>query len=233
MFGNPLFSVNLMTGFVTFVAISGTLILMPFYLQGILGLDSLHVGVLLAVHPIAMGLVAPLSGALSDRVGVRPIAVVGLLAMLGGYIAVSSLDLSTTPLGYALRLLPVGLGVGIFQSPNNSAIMGAAPRARLGVASSILALTRTLGQTVGISVLSTVWAGRVMVHAGGAIPGGATMAPSAVQIVALRETIDFVVFWVALGLVLSIYALWRERAQVAQRLAVGQMPSPSTFRKEN
>ncbi|MGC8880003.1 MAG: DHA2 family efflux MFS transporter permease subunit, partial [Anaerolineae bacterium] len=170
MFGNPLFSVNLITGFVTFVAISGTLILMPFYLQGILGLDSLRVGALLAVHPIAMGLVAPLSGALSDRVGVRPIAVVGLLALLGGYIAVSSLDVNTTPLGYALRLLPVGLGMGIFQSPNNSAIMGAAPRARLGVASSILALTRALGQTVGISVLSTVWAGCVMVHAGGAIP---------------------------------------------------------------
>lgn len=222
MFGNALFSVNLITGFVTFVAISGTLILMPFYLQGILGLESLQVGMLLAVHPIAMGLVAPLSGALSDRVGVRPIAVAGLLALLGGYIAVSSLDVNTTPLGYALRLLPVGLGMGIFQSPNNSAIMGAAPRAQLGVASSILALTRTLGQTVGISVLSTVWAGRVMVHAGGAIPGGATMAPPTAQIVALRETIDFVVIWIALGLALSIYALWRERAQVTQRLVARQ-----------
>ncbi|MGC8879544.1 MAG: hypothetical protein ACP5R2_09990, partial [Anaerolineae bacterium] len=78
------------------------------------------------------------------------------------------------------------------------------------------------GQTVGISVLSTVWAGRVMVHAGGAIPGGATMAPPTVQIAALRETIDFVVIWVALGLALSIYALWRERAQVAQRLVARQ-----------
>ena len=222
MFGNALFSVNLITGFMTFVAIAGTLILMPFYLQGILGLDSLQVGMLLAVHPIAMGLIAPLSGALSDRVGVRPIVVVGLLALLGGYVAVSSLDVHTTPLGYALRLLPVGLGMGIFQSPNNSAIMGAAPRAQLGVASSILALTRTLGQTVGISVLSAVWAGRVMVHAGGVIQGGVTMAPPVVQIAALRETIDAIVVWIALGLALSIYALWRERVQVTQRLAAGQ-----------
>ncbi len=222
MFGSALFSVNLITGFMTFVAIAGTLILMPFYLQGILGLDSLQVGMLLAVHPIAMGLIAPLSGALSDRVGVRPIVVVGLLALLGGYVALSSLDLHTTPLGCALRLLPVGLGTGIFQSPNNSAIMGAAPRARLGVASSILALTRTLGQTVGVSVLSAVWAGRAMAHAGGMIPGGATAAPPEIQIIALRDTIHVVVIWIALGVALSVYALWHERAQIARRLAAGQ-----------
>ncbi|MGQ9501959.1 MAG: DHA2 family efflux MFS transporter permease subunit [Anaerolineae bacterium] len=219
MFGSSLFSINLITGFMTFVAIAGTLILMPFYLQGILGLDSLQVGMLLVVHPIAMGAIAPFSGALSDRVGVRPIAAVGLLVLLGGYIAVGSLDLHTAPLGYALRLLPVGLGMGIFQSPNNSAIMGAVPRAQLGVASSILALTRTLGQTVGISVLSAIWAGRVMAYAGGVIPGGATAAPPEVQIVALHDTIYLVIVWVAVGLALSIYALWRERAQVARHLA--------------
>ena len=233
MFGNALFSVNLITGFMSFVAIAGTLILMPFYLQGILGLESLQVGLLLAVHPIAMGLVAPLSGALSDRLGVRPIAVAGLLALLGGYIAVSTLDLHTTPLEYALRLLPVGLGMGIFQSPNNSAIMGAAPRTQLGVASSILALTRTLGQTVGIAVLSALWAGRAMVHFGGTIPGGATTAPPAVQIVALRETVSCIVVWIALGLALSIYTLWRERAQVAQRLTVRQRSSPPTYKGKN
>lgn len=222
MFGSALFSINLITGFMTFVAIAGTLVLMPFYLQGILGLDSLQVGMLLAVHPIAMGLVAPLSGTLSDRVGVRPIAVVGLLILVGGYIAMGTLDAHTTPLGYALCLLPVGLGMGIFQSPNNSAIMGAAPRAHLGVASSILALTRTLGQTVGVSVLSAVWAGRAMAYVGDVIPGGATTAPPQVQIAALHDTIYVVVVWMALGLALGIYALWRERAQGAQRLATGQ-----------
>ncbi|MCS7259770.1 MAG: DHA2 family efflux MFS transporter permease subunit [Anaerolineae bacterium] len=222
LFGSALFSINLITGFMTFVAVAGTLILMPFYLQGILGLDALQTGMLLAVHPIAMGLTAPLSGALSDRVGVRPIVVVGLLTLVGGYVAVGSLDAHTTPLGYALRLLPVGLGMGIFQSPNNSAIMGAAPRAHLGVASSILALTRTLGQTVGTSVLSAVWAGRAMAYVGDVIPGGATTAPSQVQIAALHDTLYIVVVWMVFGLALSIYALWRERAQVAQRLATGQ-----------
>ncbi len=213
MFGSALFSVNLITGFMTFVAVAGTLILMPFYLQNILSLDSLHVGMLLAVQPIAMGLVAPLSGALSDRVGVRPIAAVGLLTLLGGFFAVSSLGPHTTAAGYVLRFLPVGLGMGIFQSPNNSAIMGAAPRTRLGIASSILALTRTLGQTVGVSTLSALWAGRVMAHTGGIVPGGATAATPLVQVAALRETILVIVVWIALGLALSIYALWHERTQ--------------------
>ena len=220
MFGNALFSINLITGFVTFVAMAGTLILMPFYLENILGYDPQQMGLLLAVLPIAMGLTAPLSGAMSDRVGVRPIAVIGLLTLLVGFIAVSTLDEHTSALGYAVRFLPIGVGMGIFQSPNNSAIMGAAPRARLGVASSLLSLTRTMGQTVGVAVLGALWAGQVMTHAGGIVPGGATAASPVVQVAALHDTSVVIVIWVGLGLLLSIYALVRERRQTGQRAAV-------------
>jgi EmrB/QacA subfamily drug resistance transporter len=222
MFGNRLFSVNLVTGFMTFVAMAGIMILMPFYLEDILGFDTEHIGLLLAVYPIAMGLVAPLSGAASDRIGVRPIAVVGLLALLGGYIAVSTLGRQTTMLGCAMRFLPIGIGMGIFQSPNNSAIMGAAPRARLGIASSILSLTRTLGQTVGVSVLSALWAGRVMARVGGAVGGGATQAPAAIQVAALHDTFVVTVIWIGLGLMLSVYALVQERRQMVQQAAVNR-----------
>ena len=53
---------------------------------------------------------------------------------------------------------PIGIGVGMFQSPNNSAIMGSAPPERLGIASGMLAVTRTLGQTTGIAILGALWA---------------------------------------------------------------------------
>jgi EmrB/QacA subfamily drug resistance transporter len=216
LFRNRLFSVNLITGFVSFVAIAGTLILMPFYLEDILGFEPQEMGLLLAVVPIAMGLVAPLSGAVSDRVGVRPIAVVGLLTLLIGYTALTTLGPDTTAMGYALRFLPVGIGMGIFQSPNNSAIMGAVPRARLGIASGLLALTRTLGQTVGVSAFGALWAGQVMAHAGGIVDGGATAAPAAIQVAALHDTTMAIAVWVGLGLVLSVYAVFHERRQGGQ-----------------
>ena len=158
LFQNRLFSVNLLTGFMVFIAMSGTILLMPFYLEGILGRTTEQVGLMMAVVPLATGLIAPFAGSLSDCVGTRPMTVAGLSILVMGFLAVSTLSLTTTSLGYILRFLPVGLGLGVFQAPNNSAIMGAAPRDRLGVVSGLLALTRTVGQTTGIALVGAAWA---------------------------------------------------------------------------
>ena len=159
LFRNSLFSVSLTTGFIIFICLSGSLLLMPFYIQNVLGYDPQQTGLLMGTVPVAMGIIAPISGTLSDRFGSRSITVAGLAMLTIGFLAVSTLDAGTTTLGYILRFLPVGLGMGMFQSPNNSAIMGAAPRERLGIASGMLAVTRTLGQTTGIAVLGALWAG--------------------------------------------------------------------------
>jgi len=213
LFRNGLFSVSLATGFIIFICLSGTLILMPFYIQNVLGYDPQQTGLLMATVPVALGIIAPISGNLSDRFGSRPITVAGLIMLTIGFLAVSSLDAETTTLGYVLRFLPVGLGVGMFQSPNNSAIMGAAPRNRLGIASGMLAVTRTLGQTTGIAVLGALWAGQVFKHAGEVIAGGATAAPVVAQVFALRDTFVIVSVLIFAALLLSIWGLREERKQ--------------------
>jgi len=138
--------------------------------------------------PVALGIIAPISGSLSDRFGSRPITVAGLAVLMIGFLAISTLDAETTSLGYVLRFLPAGLGMGLFQSPNNSAIMGAAPRDRLGIASGMLAMTRTLGQITGIAALGALWAGQAFKYTGKVLPGGATTAPIPAQVLALRDT---------------------------------------------
>ena len=153
MFRNIQFSLNLTTGALTFVAIAAVVFLLPFYLELVLHLPVNRVGILMAIVPIVLSLLGPLSGSLSDRFGTRPVSVVGLVLLMIGYLTASTMNEATTPLGYVLRMLPIGLGMGVFQSPNNSAIMGAAPRNRLGVASGMLSITRTLGQTAGIALL--------------------------------------------------------------------------------
>jgi EmrB/QacA subfamily drug resistance transporter len=211
IFRESLLSINLVTGLIAFISIAGTLILMPFYLENILGYTPGEVGLLLAVVPVALGITAPIAGALSDRVGTRPITVLGLVMLVIGYYLISSLGAHTTVIGYILRFLPVGIGMGIFQSPNNSAIMGSVPKSQLGIAGGLLAITRTLGQTVGVAVLGAVWASRVAYYAGDAPQGGAPSAPVGAQLAGLHDAFLAVVFLITLALLLSVWALVKER----------------------
>jgi len=211
LFRNRSLTINLITGFLTFVAISGTILLLPFYLENVLGFAVEQVGLLLSVIPLALGIMAPIAGILSDKLGARPITLTGLILLIIGYFAVSTLRTDTTVIGYVIRMLPVGLGMGIFQSPNNSVIMGAALRHQLGVVSGLLSVTRTLGQTTGIAVLGSLWAARVYANVGEVIDGGATAATPVAQVVGLQETNFGTAFLVIIALLLGIWGYIQER----------------------
>lgn len=202
LFRNEIFSVNLITAVCVFVSMSGTTFLVPFYLQDILGYGPAQAGLLMLVTPLAMGLMSPVSGWLSDRFGCRTISTAGLALLAIGYLAVSTLDTGVSALGYVLRFVPMGLGIGLFQSPNNSAIMGEAPRSQLGVASGMLSLTRVLGQITGISTMGALWTSRAVAYSGVALPGGAPEAPVAAQMLGLHD-----VLLITLALACAAFAL--------------------------
>ncbi len=222
LFRNRLFSINLVTGLFTFIAIAGTVILMPFYLESVLGYGPGQVGLLLAATPVVLAVVAPLSGTLSDRFGTRPISAVGLLILAGGYYAMTTLAVDTSGAGFVWRMLPIGIGMGVFQSPNNSAIMGSVPRQRLGIASGLLAITRSLGQTTGIALMGALWAARAIFYSGGTLAGGASTADAAAQVSALQDTFQYVVFLILAALLLSLWGIVQERKL---RAAGAQAPS--------
>ena len=207
MFRNRQFSTNLITGFMVFVCTAGTMLLFPLFLQNVLGYGSRQTGLMLAVTPIFVSIVAPLSGALSDRTGSRPITTLGLFIIALGFISVSTLSENTTLVGYLLRFVPIGIGVGLFQSPNNSAVMGSVPRENLGVASGLLSLTRTVGQITGIAVLSAIWENRVAFYNAGFVEGGATFAPVTAQVEGLQDTIIVTVVILVIALLISLFAL--------------------------
>ncbi|HEY9075476.1 MAG TPA: MFS transporter [Anaerolineaceae bacterium] len=211
MFRNRLFSVNLITGFLLFVCASGVFLLMPFYLEYVMKVDAGIGGLLMGISPLMMGLFAPLSGTLSDRLGTRPLTVVGLLSILCGYVLASTtLGETTTILAYAMCIAPMGMGMGLFQSPNNSAIMGSAPRERLGVASGLMSITRTMGNTVGIALMGSFWASRVFAYTPGGV-AAAQQAPITSQVAALHDTFLINIFLISLALLLALWALIKER----------------------
>jgi EmrB/QacA subfamily drug resistance transporter len=207
LFRNRQFSINLITGFMVFVCTAGTTLLFPFFLQNVLQYGSSQTGLMLAVTPVIVSIVAPLSGALSDRTGSRPITTLGLFILALGFVAVSSLSENTSSIGYLLCFIPVGIGIGMFQSPNNSAVMGSVPRENLGVASGLLALTRTVGQTTGIAVLSAIWGTRVAFYNGGFVEGGATYAPISMQVAGLKDTVIISIFIISIAFIISMFAL--------------------------
>jgi len=199
-------SVSLITGFLSFFALSGLTLLVPFFLSDVFAMSPRQIGLVLGAIPVTMGIVAPISGSLSDRVGSRPVTVAGLTLMTAGYTVASFwLGSATTGLAVVVVGLIVGLGIGIFQSPNNSSILGSVPQSQLGVTSGMLTINRTTASVTGIAVLGTLWAARAVVYAGG---GTATSAPASAQSGALADTMTLAATLVGLALILGIWA-WR------------------------
>lgn len=212
LFRNRLLNINLLTGFLAFIAVAGALLLVPFYLENMLGYGPRQVGLLLAALPVVLGIMAPISGILSDRLGTRLITVVGLAVLMLGYYVMSTLTMESNTMGFILRYALIGLGFGIFQSPNNSAIMGSAPRERLGIVSGLLAVNRSLGQTTGIAILGAFWAARVFFHEGATLPGGATEASRLAQVAGIEDTFRAAAFLMFIALCLGVWGLiqaWR------------------------
>jgi len=202
IFRNSTIATNVMTGVLVFVASAGLVFLLPFFLQNVQGRTPREAGLLLITGPLMIGLSSPLSGWLSDRVGTRPLTALGLSVLVVGYVLVSTLRADTSPLAYVSRVAWVGLGMGIFQSPNNSAIMGSVPRNRLGVASGLLSLTRTLGQTTGVALIGALWATLVRLHGVHALD--AARAPVAAQLAALQWVARFIAFIVCIALAIAV-----------------------------
>ena len=212
IFDNKLFSINIVTGLLTFVCISGVFFISPFYLERTLGFESRQIGLLLAASPILLAVVAPASGWLSDKIGSRPITIAGLLVLLVGYWSFRRLSVDTTPLGFVLVLAPIGAGMGLFQSPNNSIIMGSVRPERLGIASGLLNLTRILGQITGIGVLTTFWAIRADAAGGQTDPAGI--------VAGLHDTMLVATTLIGFGFTLALWGYFAERRQRTKGIAI-------------
>jgi len=207
MFRNILFSINLLMGFLVFVVMAGMFI-MPFFLELVKGYPVQTVGLIMMANPIAMGLIAPIAGSLSDRFGSRGISLLGLIAFAIGCFTISTLNQNVTALGFILRLIPFGIGSGMFQSPNNSAIMGEAPRERLGVASGLLSLSRTLGQTTGLPLMGALFTSLVLSFSGLSTGLDITSAAPANLVAGINGTYRVAALIIMTSIILATIALW-------------------------
>lgn len=157
LFRRRLFAASAVSALLNYIGLYAVVFLLPFYLIQGRGLNPSQAGILLTAQPLMMALVAPISGALSDRIGSRLLSSGGMALLALGMLLLSGLGPATPLRAVAARLLVTGFGLGIFVSPNTSALMGSAPRDRQGTASGVLATARNLGMVVGIGLAGAVF----------------------------------------------------------------------------
>ncbi|MCG7849299.1 MAG: MFS transporter [ANME-2 cluster archaeon] len=157
LFRNRPFSASNTSGFLSFVAMFAAFFLMPFYMEEILGYNTVHMAMALIAVPLVMALVAPVSGWISDRTNSFKLSSLGMAVTCLALIFLGNLDQNATFLDIVFMLGMIGLGMGMFQSPNNSIVMGSVPKNRLGIAGGMLGMVRNLGMVTGIAISGAVF----------------------------------------------------------------------------
>ena len=153
-------------GLFNFIAYSTVAVLMPFFLEEVKSFTTNRTGLYMTAIPLTIFVVAPISGRLSDRLGTRG------LSMLGAAIAATTLFAMSGAVGggltktisdsYLIILLGfIGVAMGLFQSPNNNAIMSSVPMNKLGIASAMLATVRNIGMVTGTGLSTSMFSMRL------------------------------------------------------------------------
>jgi EmrB/QacA subfamily drug resistance transporter len=143
--------------------------LIVFYLQAVKGVAPLQAALMILPLSVVQSIIGPLGGIVSDRVGARVPATTGLLLQAVACIMLTQLTTTSPYVLLLAGLVVLGVGGGLFWSPNTSAVMGAAPRERLGVASATLATFRQTGMVTSFALALAVAAAAIPPRLVGAI----------------------------------------------------------------
>jgi len=141
----------------SYMAMFTNSVLLPFYLQEILKLNALVAGLLILPYSVTLSVIAPISGRLSGKYGSRYLTIAGPIVYITALSIFTTFN-KTTPMWEIVFASGVmGIGNGLFQSPSNNAIMTSVRKEELGIASGILALSRNMGNILGIAVTITLF----------------------------------------------------------------------------
>lgn len=205
---NRLFAAGNFSALFAYIAFFGVSFFISFYLQRALGESALQAGVILFVMPVAMVVLSPVSGWLSDKIGSRILSSLGMALICAGLFWTSTLSLTSTSLDVALRLFVLGFGMGLFSSPNTSSVMGSVEKSHLGVASGTLGTMRVLGQSMSLAMMGAVFATFISSSALSALFIGVNPSTLAVANVAFVEGMQsaFIISAIiaVIGLVISL-----------------------------
>ncbi len=137
---------------IIFFGISSSLFVVPYFLQGLKGLSAEEAGYWMIAIPVMNSFVAPIAGRLSDKINPKYIMSLGPTLFALGMYNMTSVDISTKYWEFFLRLVPMGIGMGLLTSPAFNVIMSSVPPTKTGMANGTLRSINTLAQAMGVAV---------------------------------------------------------------------------------
>src|SRR5207302_1257737 len=159
------FTVAVAAAFISFLALTPINHLLPFYMEHVQGLHVSETGLVFITTTIAIAVTQPFSGRWADRIGSRPVASLGLLLEGLGLLTLAFIPLHMNPDWLVPELVVIGVGVGLFRSPNHRALFGAVPRDKMGQAGGYQHLPRQLGESIGETGVVTMFTAIVLTSA--------------------------------------------------------------------
>ncbi len=157
LFRNWPFLAGNMSGLLSFMAMFSNAILLPFFLTRISNLSPSQVGLIITPFPLVMGVVAPVSGYLSERIKPVILTTLGLTITAAGLGTMSSVTAGTSIYHIAVVQAALGLGSGLFQSPNNNSVISSVIREKMGIAGGMNALMRNIGMVTGTAISVSIF----------------------------------------------------------------------------
>ena len=157
LFQRKLVAIGIGASWLSFLGSQATRFMMPFYLQRLLDMSPRDVGLLMIPPAICMVLLGPVSGRLSDRFGWRVLTLSGLgCSAAGAFLFAAYLTESSSVLFIVLMMMLQSCGMALFNSPNNSSVLGAVDRSQYGVVSSLTQLVRNSANVTSIGIATTI-----------------------------------------------------------------------------
>lgn len=149
---NRVFAFSGMAALINYSATSAIGFFISLYLQYLKGLDARTAGLIMISQPIAMTLLSPVAGRLSDKLNPGSIASAGMGVIALGLVMLCFITANTPDYIIVLLLLLLGIGFGLFSSPNSNAIMSSVEKRHLGVASGVVGTMRMVGQMMSMGI---------------------------------------------------------------------------------
>jgi len=155
-FGTGTFTVAVLLVAVSMMALFGTLILLPIYLQNALGLSTLTTGLMLLPGGLTMGLLAPVVGRLFDRVGPRPLVAPGALVASGALWGMTSLDAQSGQAHVVALHVVLSVGLAFMFTPLLTSALGSLPQQLYSHGSAIVGTVQQVAGAAGTALFVTV-----------------------------------------------------------------------------
>jgi len=149
---NRIFAFSGIAALINYSATSAIGFFISLYLQYLKGLDARTAGLIMISQPIAMTLLSPIAGKLSDKRNPGVIASAGMGITASGLVLLCFISETTPDYLIVLLLLLMGIGFGLFSSPNSNAIMSSVEKRHLGVASGVVGTMRMVGQMMSMGI---------------------------------------------------------------------------------